>query len=63
MTVARQKRGIASDNSITVQTRASHTPHKHSFTGGHLGVIPSKRAFSGWKEFVVEVVAHKSERK
>ena len=34
------------------KTRASHTTHKHSFTGGRLGVIPSKRAFSGWNEFV-----------
>ena len=47
------------------KTRASHTTHKHSFTGGRLGVIPSKRAFSGQIEFdegssgtraVVEVV-------
>ena len=33
MTVAWQKRGIASDNSITVQTRASHTT-KHAFVHG-----------------------------
>ena len=29
------------------QTRASHTSLMHSFTGGHLGVIPLKRAFRG----------------
>ena len=34
-----------------VQTRASHTSLMHSFTGGRLGVIPSKRAFSGRIEF------------
>ena len=40
-----------SDNSDTVQTRASHTSHMHSFTGGHLGVIHSKRALLEQFEF------------
>ena len=42
MSVAWQKRGIASDSSITVQTRASHTTHAF-LRGRRLGVIPSKR--------------------
>ena len=42
-----------------VQTRASHTTHhKRSSTGHRLGVIPLKRAFSGWIAFEVEVVVH-----
>ena len=38
-----------------VQTRAFHTTHMRSFTGVVSMVIPSKRAFSGRIEFIVEV--------
>ena len=43
--VGKAKRGATcNDNFSTEQARASHTSHMHSFTGCHLGVIPSKRA-------------------
>ena len=48
--VAWQKRGITSDNSITVQTRASHTTHAFVH-GRRLGIIPLKRAFLERFEF------------
>ena len=44
----------------TIRTRSKHRvhliQHMHSVHGHHLGVIPSKRAFSERVEFVVEVV-------
>ena len=43
-----------SDNLDTVQTRASHTSHMHSFTGGRLGVIPLERALLERIKFKVE---------
>ena len=46
-TAAWQTRNMQRPLSDTVQTRASHTTHKHSFTGGRLGFIPLKCAFRG----------------
>ena len=42
---------------MTIRTRCTH---EHSFTGGHLGVIPSKRAFRGSSKTSTEVVVHGS---
>src|SRR4051812_46206368 len=46
-----------SDNSNTVQTRASHSTHAFGH-GRRLDGIPSKRAFSERVESEVEVVVH-----
>ena len=44
-------KATCTDNSSLEQAQASHTSHMHSFTGGRLGVIPSKRALSEGFEF------------
>ena len=51
------KEGHRKDDSITEQTMHL-IQHMHSVTIGHLGVIPSKRAFSERFESSREVVVH-----
>ena len=59
MSVAWQKRGIASDNLITVQTRTSHSTHAF---GGRLGCYTFEACIFGakrvrWNEEEVDVLA------